>query len=172
MKIKSIRPVGKKPVYDISVDEVEQYILANGVVTHNTGMYYSSNQIFMIGRSQEKDGTDLTGYNFTLNVDKSRFVREKSKLILSVSFDGGIDEFSGLLDLALESGHVEKPKNGWFTRPNIDQGKNYREKDTHTREFWSPIVTDESFKEFIRCKFQLSARRAIEEDLSDDSAVS
>lgn len=41
MKIKSIKSVGRKPVYDLSVKDdnydKQQYVLENGVVTHNTG---------------------------------------------------------------------------------------------------------------------------------------
>ena len=41
MKVKSVRNVGRKPVYDLSVNSDEyddqHYVLENGVVTHNTG---------------------------------------------------------------------------------------------------------------------------------------
>lgn len=41
MKVKSIKPVGRKYVYDLSVNsdvyDEQQYVLENGVVTHNTG---------------------------------------------------------------------------------------------------------------------------------------
>jgi hypothetical protein len=41
MKIKTIKPVGRKPVYDLSINsdnyDEQHYILENGVVTHNTG---------------------------------------------------------------------------------------------------------------------------------------
>jgi len=159
VKVKSIKNVGKKPVYDISVDQVEQYVLANGVTTHNTGLYYSANQIFIIGRSQEKDGTEITGWNFTLNIEKSRFVKEKSKLAIQVSYDEGINPFSGLLDMAIESGHVTKPKNGWYNKTG--ETKNVREKDTNTYEFWNSIVEDETFKEFVKGKYMLTTKRAM-----------
>ena len=94
-KIKSIKHVGKQPVYDISIKSKEydkqQYALENGVISHNSGLYLSSNSIFIIGRSQEKDGTDLAGYTFTLNVEKSREVREKAKFKFTVLYDKGID---------------------------------------------------------------------------------
>ena len=41
MKIKTITPVGRKPVYDLTIDTDEynkqHYLLENGVVSHNTG---------------------------------------------------------------------------------------------------------------------------------------
>ena len=86
------------------------------IVGGGTGSYYSADNIFILGRQQEKDGTEVTGYNFIINVEKSRYVKEKSKIPVSVSFDGGISKWSGLLDLALESGHVVKPKVGWYQK--------------------------------------------------------
>ncbi len=163
MKIKKITKVGVKPVYDISVKDAEHYVLENGVVTHNSGIYYSANQIFIVGRSQEKDGTEIKGWNFTLNIEKSRFVKEKSKLPIAVTYEGGINPFSGLLEWALESGHVTKPKNAWY---NNGGDKNYREKDTNTVEFWKDIVSDESFKEFVKNKFMLVTKRHMSEDLN------
>ena len=50
------------------------------IVGGGTGSYYSADNIFILGRQQEKDGTEITGYNFIINVEKSRYVKEKSKI--------------------------------------------------------------------------------------------
>ena len=101
------------------------------------------------------------GYNFIINVEKSRYVKEKSKIPVSVSFDGGISKWSGLLDLALESGHVVKPSNGWYSKVNVETGeiedKKYREKDTSTKDFWSSILDSESFANFIESKYRVAS---------------
>ena len=91
MKIAKIAKIGKRPVYDITVKDVHHYALENGVVTHNTAVTYSANQIFVITKSQEKasDG-ELQGWNFTLGVFKSRYVREKVRLPFTVHYEGGI----------------------------------------------------------------------------------
>lgn len=169
MQIKSVTSVGKRKVYDISVKDAEHYVLENGVVTHNTGSYYSADNIFILGRQQDKDGTELLGYNFIINVEKSRYVREKSKIPVSVKFDGGISRWSGLLDMALESGHVIKPSNGWYSKVNTQSGeieeKKYRIKDTDTKEFWLPILMNKSFQDWVQSNYQI-ANGAI---ISDDS---
>ena len=85
------------------------------IVSGGTGIYYSADNIFIIGRQQEKEGTDIVGYNFIINVEKSRFVREKSKIPVEVLFEGGISKWSGLLDVALDGGFVVKPSNGWYS---------------------------------------------------------
>lgn len=125
------------------------------VVSGGTGVYYSADSIYIIGRQQEKEGTELTGYNFIINVEKSRYVREKSKLAVEVSFEGGISKWSGLLDIALESGHVTKPSNGWYAKKGED--KKYRLADTHNKDFWIPVLTDKTFNEFIETKYRVSS---------------
>ena len=129
------------------------------IVGGGTGSYYSADNIYIIGRQQEKDGTEVVGYNFIINVEKSRYVKEKSKIPISVSFDGGISKYSGLLDLALESGHVVKPTNGWYSK--VDQltgeiGDKKRIADTATAEFMESILKDPKFKEFIKQKYEIA----------------
>jgi RecA/RadA recombinase len=123
-----------------------QELYSKSVVSGGTGVYYSANQIFIIGRSQEKEkDKDLTGYKYTINIEKSRFVKEKSKLPFTVDFDHGINRYSGLLDIALEIGHVKKPSNGWYSRVDVTSGeieeKKWREADTNSNEFWLPILS-------------------------------
>ncbi len=129
------------------------------IVGGGTGSYYSADNIYIIGRQQEKDGTEIVGYNFIINVEKSRYVKEKSKIPISVSFDGGISKYSGLLDLALESGHVVKPTNGWYAK--VDQstgeiGDKKRIADTATPEFMESILNDDKFKEFVKHKYEIA----------------
>jgi RecA/RadA recombinase len=121
------------------------------IVSGGTGIYYSADNIFIIGRQQEKDGTEVTGYNFIVNVEKSRFVREKSKIPIEVSFDGGISKWSGLLDVALEGGFVTKPSNGWYSIKGED--KKYRQKDTYTKEFWLPVLKGKEFRDYIENRY-------------------
>jgi len=132
------------------------------IVGGGTGSYYSADTIFILGRQQDKEGSELKGYNFIINVEKSRYVKEKSKIPISVSFEGGISRWSGLLDIALESGHVVKPSNGWYCRKGEE--KKYREKDTDTKEFWLPILTDPTFSEFVRNKYSITNKNIIVSD--------
>lgn len=140
------------------------------IVGGGTGSYYSADNIFILGRQQEKEGTEVVGYNFIINVEKSRYVKEKSKIPVSVSFDGGISKWSGLLDIALESGHVIKPSNGWYSKVDIETGvvedKKYRIKDTDTKEFWMPLLTQKSFYDYIKNKYSMGQSDMIQsEDL-------
>jgi hypothetical protein len=138
------------------------------IVGGGTGSYYSADNIFIIGRQQEKEGTEIVGYNFIINVEKSRYVKEKSKIPVTVSFGGGISKWSGLLDIALESGHVIKPSNGWYSKVDVSSGevedKKYREKDTDSKEFWLPILKQKSFQEFVENKYRVAAGEIMQEE--------
>jgi RecA/RadA recombinase len=150
-----------------------QEMYSKAVVSGGTGIYYSADNIFIIGRQQEKDGKDVTGYNFIINIEKSRFVKEKSKIPIEVSWDKGISKWSGLMDMALESGHVIKPKVGWFQKVDMTTGeifdKNWRMADTYTSEFWIPILMCPKFNEFIEKKYAVAAGAIMQsEDVVDD----
>lgn len=164
--IKSIKSVGKRKVYDISVGETQNYILENGIVSHNTGAIYCSDTILFVGKSQEKDSDGIQGYNFNLTIEKSRFVKEKSKIPVTVRYDSGIDKFSGLLDLAVEGGYAEKSGNG-FIRPHIENDpKFYFKKATQKEigEWWKEVLVSTDFKQFIESKYALEHRDMFKEE--------
>ena len=83
----------------IAVNHTYQEIglFPKAIVSGGTGIYYSADNIWIIGRQQNKVGTEIKGYNFIVNVEKSRFVKEKSKIPVIVTWDGGIEKYSGLL---------------------------------------------------------------------------
>lgn len=152
------------PMVVVNHTYMEIGMFPKAIVGGGTGSYYSADNIYILGRQQEKEGSELVGYSFIINVEKSRYVREKAKIPVTVKFDGGISKYSGLLDIALESGHVVKPSNGWYAKVNIDTGevqpKKYRLADTYTSEFWDSILGDEAFKEWVRQKYQFTSNNS------------
>jgi RecA/RadA recombinase len=140
------------------------------IVGGGTGSYYSADNIFIIGRQQEKEGTEVVGYNFIINVEKSRYVKEKSKIPVSVSFDGGISRWSGLLDIALDGGFVVKPSNGWYSKVDEDgviQDKKYRIKETDTSDFWMSILKSKKFQNYVKDKYQIAAGSIMQSDVEE-----
>lgn len=152
------------PMVVVNHTYMEIGMFPKAIVSGGTGIYYSADNIFIIGRQQEKQGTEIVGYNFIINVEKSRFVREKSKIPIEVTFEGGISKWSGLLDMALESGHVVKPNNGWYQ--NAKEEKKYRLTDTYNKEFWMPILTDSTFSEWIENRYCMGNSQMIESEIS------
>lgn len=129
------------------------------VLSGGTGIYYSADNIWILGRQQDKQGTEIKGYHFIINVEKSRYVKEKSKIPISVSWEGGVQRWSGLLDVALDGGYVAKPSNGWYCRVDRSTGElmdpKSRERDTLTADFWEPILAETDFREHIKNKFSI-----------------
>lgn len=151
----------------------EQKMYGKSIMSGGTGGMYSAMQVFIIGKSQEKDGTSLVGYNFTINIEKSRFVKEKSKFLFTVKYKGGINKWSGLLDLALESGHVVKPKNARFSKVNMETGefdeKGVKEEQTNNIEFWGSVLTDPKFNDYVESKYLVSKDEMMQtEDTVED----
>jgi hypothetical protein len=63
--------------------------------------------------------------------------------------------------MALESGHVTKPNVGWYAKVNTETGeveaKKWRLADTESSEFWDDILSDPSFKKWVRDNYQFSS---------------
>ena len=147
------------PLLAVNHTYQEMGLFPKAIVSGGTGIYYSADNIWILGRRQNKKGTEVQGYDFVINVEKSRFVKEKSKIPVTVSWDGGIEKWSGLLDIAVAGGYVVKPSMGWYCR--VDQETKelvepkVREKATLTAEFWDPIFNDTNFKEFLTSYYQI-----------------
>ena len=134
-------------------------LYAKDVVGGGTGSYYSADNIFILGRQQEKEGTEIVGYNFIINVEKSRYVKEKSKIPVTVAYEGGLNKYSGLMDIALEGNFVQKPSNGWYAKVDQETGEigdKKRLADTMTAEFWDDILENDNFKEYVRKKYEIA----------------
>jgi RecA/RadA recombinase len=160
------------PIVAIGHTYKTQDMYPKDVLSGGTGLYYSANTVWILGRQQDKDENGLQGYHFVINVDKSRFVKEKSKVPISVSFANGVEKYSGLLDVCVEGGFVIKPTQGWYQKKG-DTVK-YREKDTYTAEFWKDILESKDFKDYIRTRYTLggegqSGLTSIVDDEADES---
>src|SRR6056300_1506293 len=138
------------------------------IVGGGTGIYYSADNIWILGRQQDKQGTEIKGYHFVINVEKSRYVKEKSKIPISVSWEGGVQRFSGLLDVALAGNYVAKPSVGWYQRVDTSTGElvgpKVRQADTLDEEFWQPILQGSDFPEFVKKQFQIGLPTQVDPD--------
>ena len=155
------------PLIAVNHTYMEIGLFPKAIVSGGTGIYYSADNIWILGRQQDKQGTEIKGYHFVINVEKSRYVKEKSKIPISVSWDGGVANYSGMLDVALDGGYVAKPSNGWYCRVDRDTGElvdpKVREKDTLAEDFWLPVLRDTDFKEHIKKKYSIVANGVTDE---------
>jgi RecA/RadA recombinase len=148
-------------------------LFPKNIVSGGTGIYYSANQIFIISKAQEKEGTELAGFKFTINIEKSRYVKEKSKLPFTVLYDSGIQKWSSLFELALEGGWLTKATQGWYNMVDMSTGEiiepKRRAKDIESDdEFFEGLIADKAFNTFVEKKYKLTmveAESAREDDI-------
>jgi len=155
------------PMVAVNHTYMEIGLFPKAVVGGGTGLYYSADNIWIIGRQQDKKGTEIQGYHFVINVEKSRYVKEKSKIPITVSWEGGVEDYSGLLDVALAGGYVEKPSNGWYAV--VDQetgelGQKVRYGDTLGQFFWIDIFNKTDFKEFVKKQYSIGYKEQVSMD--------
>lgn len=179
---KAIRSLFRLITIQISKKDLPCYIInhvyqtmetySKTVISGGTAVELAANQIFVITKSQEKDSDgDLTGWNFNITIHKSRIVKEKSKFSMQVMYGKGINVYSGMLDLALESGHIIKPKNGWYQVVNKETGEvvegSHRAAATECESILGAIMKTQSFKDFVKQKYQLAPMELSNIDLVD-----
>jgi hypothetical protein len=79
-----------------------------------------------------------------------------------LKFDGGFDQFSGMVDLAVESGLIVKPSNGYYqivdpeTGELLEDGKKFRLKDIENAKYMVPLMRSEKFKRYVRDAYCLA----------------
>jgi RecA/RadA recombinase len=147
----------------------EMALYPRDIVSGGTGIYYSADTIWILGRQQEKDGKEITGYNFVINVEKSRYVKEKSKIPITVSYEGGIKKWSGLLDLALEGGYIAKPtaqsyqfvdrSTGELTGPKLKASE-----IEDNGEAWKELFKTTDFADWIKSKYTIATGSLVNHD--------
>jgi hypothetical protein len=125
--------------------------------------YLSSDNIWIIGREQERDkDKELIGHTFNVRIEKSRYAKEKLVIPVTVTFDGGIDRYSGLLEIAEDLGFIkrtqDKPKG--YSRVDVKTGEIEdlitEEKASSTADFWNPLLNSKEFKDAIRKYFEVA----------------
>lgn len=159
------------PMIAINHSYQEQTLYPKMIMSGGTGIAYSSNITWMMGRRQEKDADGIQGYHFVINVEKSRMVREKSQIPITVTFAKGIQKYSGLLDVAVELGYVIKPSQGWYQGFDPVNKKELtgktRADDTNTSAFWKAVFSQSDFALALKNRYQLGQIKMLADDVAD-----
>jgi RecA/RadA recombinase len=152
-----------------------QELYSKDVVSGGTGVYYSADAIWIIGRQQDKDGTELAGYHFIINIEKSRHVREKSKIPITVTFEGGISKWSGLMDISEELGYLLKPKVGWYQPVDAETGEVMSDKLMRAKElvdnkdFWVMMFEKTGLANAIKERYTMGNRTHFAETVVEET---
>lgn len=155
------------PLIGINHTYKEIGLYPKDIVGGGTGLYYSADNIWILGRQQEKKGTEILGYHFVINVEKSRYVKEKSKIPITVTWEGGVSKYSGLTEVALAGGYLTKPSNGWYAIVDQETGEigdKVRFATTLEESFWTPIFENTNFKDFVMRQYSIGNKSEVDMD--------
>jgi len=112
---------------------------------------YAAHTLLFITKAQEKekeDGKDvLKGFTFTIRAGLSRYVKENSLYPMLSTFEGGLDPFTGLFDIALRLGYIVAPKQGWYKMKDWGEDvKSVRRSDIEeSEELMNALLDDSEF---------------------------
>ena len=142
-------------------ETMEMY--AKQIVSGGKGLYYSADNIWIVGRRQEKDGAEVKGYNFIINVEKSRYVKEGSKIPINVTWEKGISKYSGLIDVAVDAQIIGKKNRGrlgtsYYVMEGLNDNepeKYFTKEEIETEDFWNMVYAETSFVKYIDNKFKI-----------------
>ena len=156
------------PLLAINHTYKEIGLFPKDIVSGGTGIMYSADNVWIIGRQQDKDGTEIQGYHFIVNVEKSRYVKERSKVPITVSWEGGVNKWSGLFDIAIEGNYIAKSGVGWYQMVDRETGElvgnKLRAKDIVDNDrIWSTILEKTDIKGFIMNKYAIGGKRLLNE---------
>lgn len=146
-----------------------QDFIPRDIVAGGEGSMFSSNSVFVIGKKQDKSSSgDLNGWQFIIKIEKSRFIKEKSKLPITVHYGKGILPYSGLAELATQL-KIIKP-----CRINRTTGYEYKDDENEIQipaseidrsaNFWDIIFTNTDFKQRVEDYYSLEVKA---QDISD-----
>jgi len=162
------------PMLTINHVYKEMSLHGRNIVSGGTGAYYSADNIWIVGRRQDKADNEIKGYHFIINIEKSRYVREGAKIPISVTFRGGVAKWSGLLEVAEELGYARKPKVGWYEVLDAETGVVYGDKMFRAKELassgdvWKELFTNTNFADAIHEHYKVSSGKAIEDEIGDE----
>jgi hypothetical protein len=153
LTLKAIPMVVINHVYD------EMSLFPRKIVGGGKGAYLSADNIWIIGREQVKEGKDVVGYQFNINIEKSRFVKEKSKFPVTVTHEGGIERYSGLFEMARELGFLVSSKQGVYQAVDIETGDTdvaeYRQSKIPD-SFYENMISNPAFQDIIQKRYQIA----------------
>ncbi len=159
------------PIICISTTYSEIGMFPKDILGGGTGNMYASSSVLFLSKAQVKEEDEIAGYKFTIKTEKSRFVKEASKFPFIVTYKGGINVWSGLLDIALETGHVVSPTKGYYSRPSVEGDKKWRANATNCSEFWKPIFEKTDYKEACSKKYALGQTVMVDDEEMTDEEV-
>lgn len=146
-------------VYD-SMDMYSMPIIEGG-----KALVYTPDTILYITKAKNGKGQDTNGSIFTLMVSKSRFIKENSKLPVIVTQDKGIQRYSGIFDIAIDVGFIERPTSRSYDIPVLGVS-GFRSK-LDTNENMKKLIDNVDFQKAVHKRYSLGLLEMDDDVLSE-----
>jgi len=136
------------PLFVVNHIYMTQEIYSKAVISGGTGVLLSANSALIMSR-RKNDNKEEAGFDFMIKAEKSRFIKEGIKFPITIPEGGQIKKYSGLFDLALETGFLMK-EGMMYAVPELPEFKKAWKKDIEdSEEFWTNIFENTTFVKTI-----------------------
>ena len=139
------------PLFAINHIYHTQELYSKPIISGGQGPLLSANTAIITSRRKMADkvaGVSI-GMDFVMKIEKSRFMREGVRLPLSIPTGSEIKRYSGLWDLALETGFLEKEGNSFIVPEIPDFPKASKKKLEDNDSFWKMMFEKTTFVKTI-----------------------
>ena len=156
--------------------DMNSYGGSKQIVGGGTGLYYNPDAIWIVGKSQVKEGEEKVGSTFTINIEKSRFVKEGSKIPIVVRWDSGIANYSRFAELAKEFGIVQDGRRGksftlQYTKIDGTTIDTLLKRNDEDEVFWETVLKETDLAYKIEKYYSIPTPKPISDtndDIEDD----
>ncbi len=132
------------PLFVINHVYETQEMYSKTIISGGTGVLLSANTALIMSRRKAID-KNVEGFDFMIKAEKSRFIKEGIRFPLTIPKGGLIKKFSGLFDLALETGFIMKEGNMYMVPEVPEFKKSWRADVENSVEFWDMMFKDTKF---------------------------
>jgi len=141
------------------------------IISGGTGILYSANSAIIM-RRRKNQNKEEAGFEFVMKVEKSRFVAEGLEFPLVIPERGGIKKYSGLFDLALQTGYIVKEGMKYSVPELPEVDKMWKKEMEDNEKFWDMMLKKTTFVNAIESGVKVSVDQSdLFKPLESDSTV-
>lgn len=150
----------KIPMICINHSYKTMELYSKDIVGGGTGIMYSSDTVWIIGKNQLKENEEITGSKFIIKIEKSRYVKEKSQFPITVRWGTGIAKWSGMDEIAEKLGLITKGRlgrSGAYLYESISKGQiGSKLTDIDSDDaFWETILEETDLKDQLEAAYKI-----------------
>jgi len=143
------------PLFTINHTYETMEMYSKTVISGGTGILLSANTAIIMSRRKNQNKEEA-GFEFVMKAEKSRFIREGIKFPLTIPEGGQIKKYSGLFDLALETGFIMKDGMKYIAPELPDYPKSYKKEIENNESFWNRMFKETTMIETIENALRVS----------------